>query len=159
MLHWFFIVRLSQVIILVLPVWSFTSIVLSIASVCYSSQNYLTPALLRLVAPGIKYSWLDGNNTYLGNSHTVLSGMLWRSEAILLLCSWEEQVDHIWWQHSRGNSWSTFIFEFLTHIWFNILHIIILCLSLQPAGSWQESIERYRQSKLRPEILFFERVE
>ncbi|XP_066161237.1 uncharacterized protein [Oryza sativa Japonica Group] len=29
----------------------------------------------------------------------------------------------------------------------------------EPAGSWQESIERYRQSKLRPEILFFERVE
>uniref|UniRef100_A0A0E0MG92 C2H2-type domain-containing protein n=1 Tax=Oryza punctata TaxID=4537 RepID=A0A0E0MG92_ORYPU len=28
-----------------------------------------------------------------------------------------------------------------------------------PAGSWQESIERYRQSKLRPEILFFEHVE
>uniref|UniRef100_A0A0E0MG64 USP domain-containing protein n=1 Tax=Oryza punctata TaxID=4537 RepID=A0A0E0MG64_ORYPU len=30
---------------------------------------------------------------------------------------------------------------------------------VMPAGSWQESIERYRQYKLRPEILFFEHVE
>ncbi|BAT14400.1 Os11g0549610 [Oryza sativa Japonica Group] len=47
----------------------------------------------------------------------------------------------------------------ISHIYRGLHSGCMYTLVSAPAGSWQESIERYRQSKLRPEILFFERVE
>ncbi|EEC68334.1 hypothetical protein OsI_36441 [Oryza sativa Indica Group] len=47
----------------------------------------------------------------------------------------------------------------ISHIYRALHSGCMYTLVSAPAGSWQESIERYRQSKLRPEILFFERVE